>query len=1029
MRPVLHVLTLLVLTGCALSDRERIDNGPTLAELEPVSLVLEAEPLPAVSLDELADLYAQALTHQQDPAVVTQVQHRLADIDMLSGEAALAAAAGQERMLDAAIAAYRGLLADNPDYQRRDTILYQLSRAYDLKGDAALAARMLETLRSTTPDSGFVAEASFRLGERHFAHARYAAAEADYLRVIEAGAANEFYIRSLYMAGWSRFKQSQFRSSIDAFTASLDEMLAAREGYATLNRADQELVDDSMRVLALAFDNLQGVDSIAAVFDSLGERDYTHRVYEALAALYLEKERFADSAGVYQAYAQRYPASERAHDYQLRTIEAYEQGGFPDRILAAKRAYVERFSLLGDYWAEAAQPVREQIAQHQVAYLGELASHFHAQAQQATGDANRDLYGAAAAYYRQFLEEFPAHPEVPSTAFHLAESLYESGAHEQALAAYEGMAYSYPDHEQAADAGYMTLQIHRSLSDQAGSQGADAQQVRATVAAGLRFARQFEDDPRAPRVLQDAADQLLAIGAYADAADVAQLLLASLGDDPGTLGVSAQLVLGHSLFELERWAPAHAAYDMALAQMAASDERREPTRQRVAAALYRQAEQRVTDGEALAAAALFEDATQMAPDSGIGVTALYDAAVNYREAGELERSTQLFLRFRQQHPDHALTAALPATLVANYEALEDWQGAAGELDRIAGAHEDPETRRQSLALAATYYDRAGRTELAIDRLRQYAHRWTEPLEPRMEAMHRLAGLYADGGERDKRFFWLEKIESAHTADAGARVDFLAASACSTRADALFEGFSKVALTLPLKRSLAGKRSAMEKVLTAQSRCAAYGVEQFTTRSAHRIGQVYARFSEALLASQRPDSLDALALDQYNLMLEEQAFPFEEKAIEVYQANIARCTREGVYDEWVRASYDALATLVPARYHKPEQLALDAAVEQTAEHNARTQRRLTRLNEEGIALRRDGQFDAARAAYRRALEVADDDAVTHRNLGILYELYLGQQDRALAHYARYSALTGSADRVVQGWIAQLERSGVTLAGEP
>ena len=52
------------------------------------------------------------------------------------------------------------------------------------------------------------------------------------------------------------------------------------------------------------------------------------------------------------------------------------------------------------------------------------------------------------------------------------------------------------------------------------------------------------------------------------------------------------------------------------------------------------------------------------------------------------------------------------------------------------------------------------------------------------------------------------------------------------------------------------------------------------------------------------------------MLEEQAFPFEEKAIEVHEIN-ARRTANGVYDASVKASITALGKLRPARYNKVE----------------------------------------------------------------------------------------------------------------
>ena len=53
-----------------------------------------------------------------------------------------------------------------------------------------------------------------------------------------------------------------------------------------------------------------------------------------------------------------------------------------------------------------------------------------------------------------------------------------------------------------------------------------------------------------------------------------------------------------------------------------------------------------------------------------------------------------------------------------------------------------------------------------------------------------------------------------------------------------------------------------------------------------------------------------------MLLEEQAYPFEEKAIAIYETNTRR-SREGTYDEWVRKSFTALGELLPVRYHKLE----------------------------------------------------------------------------------------------------------------
>jgi len=75
-------------------------------------------------------------------------------------------------------------------------------------------------------------------------------------------------------------------------------------------------------------------------------------------------------------------------------------------------------------------------------------------------------------------------------------------------------------------------------------------------------------------------------------------------------------------------------------------------------------------------------------------------------------------------------------------------------------------------------------------------------------------------------------------------------------------------------------------------------------------------ASGLFASERPKGLSSTDLEQYDLLLEEQAFPFEEKAIEIHETNADR-VKTGIYDEWVKKSLIALRKLQPVRYAKLE----------------------------------------------------------------------------------------------------------------
>jgi hypothetical protein len=55
-----------------------------------------------------------------------------------------------------------------------------------------------------------------------------------------------------------------------------------------------------------------------------------------------------------------------------------------------------------------------------------------------------------------------------------------------------------------------------------------------------------------------------------------------------------------------------------------------------------------------------------------------------------------------------------------------------------------------------------------------------------------------------------------------------------------------------------------------------------------------------------------------LLLEEQAFPFEEMAITLHENNAERAYG-GLFDDWVKESLKTLENLLPVRYRKPEQI--------------------------------------------------------------------------------------------------------------
>jgi len=133
---------------------------------------------------------------------------------------------------------------------------------------------------------------------------------------------------------------------------------------------------------------------------------------------------------------------------------------------------------------------------------------------------------------------------------------------------------------------------------------------------------------------------------------------------------------------------------------------------------------------------------------------------------------------------------------------------------------------------------------------------------------------------------------------------------------MHRSYRKVKLTVPLKTSLRKKKKLMQQSIDAYSKAIKYQVAEVTTEATFQIAEIYHEFAKSLMASQRPRGLDQEQLEEYDLLLEEQAFPFEEKAIDIHLANFRRIPA-GTYDEPTRKSLQVLGELMPFRYARAE----------------------------------------------------------------------------------------------------------------
>lgn len=859
-----------------------------------------------------------------------------------------------------AIETYQRILREYPHYERNDQVLYQMARAYDELGEPDEAMQVMERLINEYGYSEYSDEVYFRRAEYFFVRKKYLDAEESYGAVIAMGDGSEFYELALYKLGWSLYKQELYEDALHQYMALLDykvsvgydfgrvssvgdtsdeqqpdDLMAVAETEADQaepavqtsgsdsadsdGEEDERRVTDTFRVISLAFSNLGGPDVLNDYFSANGNRSYEDRIYSNLGEFYLTKLRYNDAATVYRSFTELNPLHRVAPLFSMRVVEIYEQGDFAQLVVEAKQDYATRYALDAEYWNYFDVSESPEVLSFLKTNLQDLAVHFHSLYQdEGFIEEAPENYAQALRWYREFLGSFPAEEESPGINYQLADLLLEHQDYAQAALEYEQTAYDYPAHEQSSAAGYAAIFAHRE-----NLKGLDELTIPparlATVESSLRFADTFPEHEHAATVLGAAAQDLYEMQDFERSIAAATLLIDRYPGAEITLRRSAWTVVAQSSFDLTRYADSELAFGNVLELTEADDPERQALYDNLAAAIYQQGEAASELEDHRTAADHFLRISVAAPTSEIRPAAEYDAAAALTKLEDWGAAAEVYRNFRAAHVDHELQPEVTKQLAFVYREAGDLVQSADEYVRVADDSEDPELRRESLLMAGDLYADSGEQDRALAVFSGYVEEYPQPVDLALEIHFRIAGMYETAGDRSRYHDELRRIVDID-ADAGAertpRTRFLAGKSALVLAQVRYEYFDELALTLPFADSLAEKKTRMDAALSAFEQLVDYEVSEVTTAATYFMAEIYGHFGTALLDSERPSDLDDVERVEYNLALESEAFPFEERAIEVHQKNLELMTA-GTFDGWVQRSLDELATLMPGRYAKAE----------------------------------------------------------------------------------------------------------------
>ncbi len=355
------------------------------------------------------------------------------------------------------IAAYQQIALKYKDFPYADVAYYGLGYCLKAQFEDEEAARTFYKLTQLYPESKFVPEAYFRIGEYFFDQYEFDKAVKYYALVPDTNP--DFYDKALYKMGWAFYNQGdigvssiEYQKAIDAFTNLIES-----------SEKQSVLTEEAMEFAAISLTEWSSdPNDETAIAKAIGhygdefrggkERDYSPEILHELGDVYLYKQdKLKAAATAYETVLEYYPDYNRAPELLDSLVECYLREEDYDNAHNTRVRIVDGYGP-GSAWYENQEDldVRHKALQRWENALYEVAVYFNMQAERKSRthpDEAKELYQEAINRYTQYLASFPTNEKAYHVNFYLAESYFANGDFANAGDQYQKTALGYVDRE------------------------------------------------------------------------------------------------------------------------------------------------------------------------------------------------------------------------------------------------------------------------------------------------------------------------------------------------------------------------------------------------------------------------------------------------------------------------------------------------------------------------------------------------------------------------------------------------------
>lgn len=866
-----------------------------------------------------------------------------------------------------AIQLYEWFERDFPKDEKMDQALFFLGYNYFEMSDTHKGAQYYLRLNKQYPNSPFVGESHFALGEYYFENEKWTDAYKEYSHVIKEKK-HRLHTFALYKGSWCLFRLGKSDKALSYLEYIIKSAKYESEATSQSRRAinKNRLEQEALRDIVIFYAEAKpAADAVGYFRGLLGDGDIIPYL-EKLAYYYSDKGGKDDARDVFKMLIGERPDSPKAFDWQYQIVQNYFYAKNSPKFREELYVWIKNFAP-NTPWFEANKGNKELIDNSYKLRETTLRNYVMQQHQTAQNSKAPGAVKSAYEGYGFYLEEFGNSPVAGDMHFYFAELLYDMKRYDEASIQYKWVVDNAPQSKFLDKAASnLILALEKSVPSDAELQKRVGNsldplpldpKVDRFIKASQWYISKFPKAEKAPEIKFRIGRLYYMHNQFDEATKVFREIV-TIYPKTKYAEYSANLLLDIFNLRKDYAGLEKAGAEMLAVQSIANSKVGAEIKGVMEKANFKKGQDLEVEKKYGESAQAFESFAKTNPRSELAGTAIFNAGVNYERAGmiaaaivmynqvlgskdpkmesnkpkvrrllaklyqdtgQFEEASRLFKLAATENPKDPLAPNYIYNTAVLNEALGKTDSAIRSYEEFIKMTKKRSEASDALYSVATLHRKANHISLAIDKYKEYLNSGASNAEKVVEAHYWISDLMRRKRQVSESEAWAKKTIAVQRRLGGDKKIGAKYAAKLKFNDALasFKEYKAIRISsnpAKQKKTLDQKIAALGALNKDLADVVKYDSAEEIVSGLSVLGEANLHLYEAIMAVPLPGGLNAEETKQYKAGVEQMASPFAGKAKESFKLAIDRGWELEVYNEGYHIAMDQYTRLAPGSYY-------------------------------------------------------------------------------------------------------------------